>query len=128
VALYEKHPSFGALMIRQIYYATPSATFNDGIRDAAHQALAVVCEEIRQDRHDKQVRRINEKYTQRIEDLQAWGRAQERKIQELQDQNATQEAIITDLREQLGRTGQEVPEQEPILEVEEDPPECCSTI
>ena len=97
VALYEKHPSFGALVIRQTYYATSSATFNDGIQDAAHQALGAVCEEIRQDRHDKQVRRINEKSTQRIEDLQTWGRAQERKIQELQVLNATQEAIIIDL-------------------------------
>jgi uncharacterized coiled-coil protein SlyX len=97
-------------MICQSYHATPSATFNDEIQDAAHQALVVLCEEIRQDLHDKQVIRINENYTQRIEDLQAWDRAQERKIQELQDQNATQEAIIKVLREQLERTGQEVPE------------------
>jgi uncharacterized coiled-coil protein SlyX len=43
------------------------------------------------------------------------------KIQELQDQIATQEAIINELREQLEKTGQEVPEQEPMMEAEEDP-------
>jgi hypothetical protein len=31
------------------------------------------------------------------------------KIQELQDQNATQEAIIKELQEQLEKIGQEVP-------------------
>jgi hypothetical protein len=47
--------------------------------------------------HDKQIRRITEKYTQKVEDLQPWGRSQEMKIHELQDQNATQEAIIKEL-------------------------------
>jgi hypothetical protein len=42
------------------------------------------------------------------------------KIQELQDQNATEEAIIKELREQLEKTGQEVPKQEPMMEAEED--------
>jgi hypothetical protein len=45
------------------------------------------------------------------------------KIQELQDQIATQEAIINELREQFEKTGQEVPEQEPMMEAEEDPQE-----
>jgi hypothetical protein len=31
VALYEKHLSFGVLVIRNTYYAAPSASFNDGI-------------------------------------------------------------------------------------------------
>jgi DNA repair ATPase RecN len=110
VALYEKHLSFGVLVIHHTYYAAPSASFNEGIQDAAHQALAALCEEIRQERRDKQVRRIIEKYTQKLEDLQAWGRSQEMKIQELQDQNAIQEAIIKELREQLEKTGQEIPE------------------
>jgi hypothetical protein len=44
-------------------------------------------------------------------------------IQELQDQNATQEAIIKELWEQLEKTAQEVPEQEPMMEVEEVPQE-----
>jgi hypothetical protein len=39
VALYEKHSSFGVLVIHQSYHATLSATFNDEIQDAAHQAL-----------------------------------------------------------------------------------------
>jgi hypothetical protein len=42
-------------------------------------------------------------------------------IQELQDQNATQEAIIQELWEQLEKTAQEVSEQEPMMEAEEDP-------
>jgi hypothetical protein len=42
------------------------------------------------------------------------------KSQELQDQNATQEAIIKELREQLEKTGQEVPKQEPMMEAEEN--------
>jgi peptidoglycan hydrolase CwlO-like protein len=83
----------------------------------------VLCEEICQDRRDKQVRRITEKYIQKLEHLQAWGRSQEMMIQELQDQNATQEAIIKELWVQLEKTGQEVPKQEPMMEVEEDPQE-----
>jgi hypothetical protein len=43
------------------------------------------------------------------------------KIQELPDQNSTQEAIINELREQLEKTSQEVPKQEPMMEAEEDP-------
>jgi hypothetical protein len=80
-------------------------------------------EEIHQVRRDKQVNRITEKYTQKLEDLQACGRSQEMKIQELQDQNATQEAIIKELWEQLEKTSQEVPEQEPMMDAEEDPQE-----
>jgi nitrogenase subunit NifH len=45
------------------------------------------------------------------------------KIQKLQDQNATQEAIIKELQEQLQKIGKDVPEQEPMLEAEEDPHE-----
>jgi hypothetical protein len=81
VALYEKHLSFGVLVICHTYYATLSAMFNDEIQDDCN----------------KQDRRITEKYTQKLEDLQAWGRSQEMKIQELQDRNATQEAIIKEL-------------------------------
>jgi hypothetical protein len=121
VALYEKHLSFGVLVILHTYYAAPSASFNDGIWDVSHQALTTLCEEIHQDRNDKQVRRITEKCTQKLEDLQAWGRSQEMKIQELQDQNATQVAIIKELREQLEKIGQEVSEHEPMMEPEEDP-------
>jgi hypothetical protein len=45
------------------------------------------------------------------------------KIQELQDQNATQQAIIKELWEQLEKTAQEVPEQEPTMKAKEDPQE-----
>jgi hypothetical protein len=97
VLLYENHLSFGVLMIHQIYHATPSATFNDRIKYATHQALTALCEEIHQNLHDKQDRRKEDKYIHKIEDLQAWDRAHERKIQDLQALNATQEAIIKDL-------------------------------
>jgi hypothetical protein len=70
VAPYKKYLSFGVLMIRHTYYA-------------AHQAFAALCEEICQDHHDKEVRRVPKKYRQKIEDLQHWGRSQEMKIQEL---------------------------------------------
>jgi hypothetical protein len=123
VALYEKHLSFGVLVIWHTYYADLCASFNDGIRDGAHQALAVLCEEIHQDRRDKQVWRITEKYTQKLEDLQVWGRSQGINIQELQDQNVTQEAITKELWEQLEKTGQEIPKQDAMMEDEEDPPE-----
>jgi hypothetical protein len=59
----QKHLSFGVLMIRHTYYATTSDTFNDGIQDVAHQALATLCKKIRQDHRGKQVRRITKKYT-----------------------------------------------------------------
>jgi hypothetical protein len=89
VALYEKQLNFGVLVICHTYYTASSASFNDEIQDVAHQALVALREEIRQEHHDKQVRRITEKYTQKHEDFQDWGRSQEMKIQELQDQNAT---------------------------------------
>jgi predicted RNase H-like nuclease (RuvC/YqgF family) len=123
VALYEKHLSFGVLVIRHTYYAAPSASLNEGIQDAAHQAIMALCEEIRQECRDKKVRRITEKYTQKHEDLQAWGRSQEMKILELRDQNDTQEAIIKELWEQLEKTSKEISEQEPMMEVKEDPQE-----
>jgi hypothetical protein len=50
-------------VIRHTYYVASSASFNNEIQDTAHQALAALCEEIRQDCHDKQIRRITEKYT-----------------------------------------------------------------
>jgi hypothetical protein len=53
VALYDKHLSFCVLVIFHTYYAAPSASFNDRIRDAAHHDLTVLCKEIRQDRRDK---------------------------------------------------------------------------
>jgi hypothetical protein len=68
VALYKKHLSFGVLVIRHTYYAALSASFNDGIQDAAHEALIELREEIHQVRRDKQVNRITEKYTQKLED------------------------------------------------------------
>jgi hypothetical protein len=89
VDLYEKQLNFGVLVIRHTYYTASSVSFNDGIQDVGHQALVALREEIHQEHHDKQVRRITEKYTQKLEDLQDWGRSQEMKIQELQDQNAT---------------------------------------
>jgi hypothetical protein len=72
VALYDKHLSFGVLMIRHTYYANLSATFNDGIQDVARRALAALCKEICQDHRDKQVKRVTEKYTKKLEGLRAW--------------------------------------------------------
>jgi hypothetical protein len=66
VALYEKRLSFGVLVIHHTYYAALSASFNQGIQNAAHQALVALCEEIRQESREKQVGRITEKYTQKL--------------------------------------------------------------
>jgi hypothetical protein len=45
---------------------------------------------------------------QKIEDLQAWERVQEQKIQALQDLSFAQKGIIWSLREQLWKLGEDV--------------------
>jgi hypothetical protein len=45
---------------------------------------------------------------QKIEDLQAWERVQERKISALQDLSFTQKGIIRSLRGQLWKLGEDI--------------------
>jgi hypothetical protein len=57
-----------------------------------------------QELRDIDNQRLNEKekqYVQEIEDLQAWGRVQEQKIQSVQALSSAQKAIIQSLRGQL---------------------------
>jgi hypothetical protein len=103
VHLYEKQLRYGCHEIHHIYYATPRTTLNAGIQDAAYQTLSVLRKEIRQELLDKQINERVEKYIWRIEDFEDWDRIQERKIEDLQTLNATQEAIIRDQQGQLER-------------------------
>jgi hypothetical protein len=78
--LYEKELGYGVSVVQHTYYTAPHATLDAGAQDAAHQALIAFCQELR----DLDSQRLSEKdkaYMQKIEDLQAWERVQERKIQ-----------------------------------------------
>jgi hypothetical protein len=84
VMLYEKELSYGVRVIRHTYPVTPQATRDARVQDAAHQALIFFCQEL-QDLDNQRLYKMERKYVQKIEDLQAWERVQERKIQALQD-------------------------------------------
>jgi hypothetical protein len=74
--LYEKKLSYGVCVVRHTYYVAPQATLDAGVQDAAHQALIVFCQQLR----DLDSQRLSEKekaYMQKIEDLQAWESVQE---------------------------------------------------
>jgi hypothetical protein len=97
VMLYDKKLSYGVHVIRHMYHAAPQATLDTGVQDVAHQALTAFCQELQ----DIDNQRLNEKekqYVKEIEDLQAWGRVQERNIQSLQALSSAQKAIIRSLR------------------------------
>jgi hypothetical protein len=51
---------------------------------------------------------MEKKYVQKIEDLQAWERVRERKIQVLQDVRYAQKGINRSLRGQLWKIGEDV--------------------
>jgi hypothetical protein len=51
---------------------------------------------------------MEKKYVQEIEDLQAWERVQERKIQVLQDLRYAQKGINRSLQGQLWKIGEDV--------------------
>jgi hypothetical protein len=46
VMLYENELSYDVHVIRHTYHAAPQATLNDGVQDAAHQALIAFCQEL----------------------------------------------------------------------------------
>jgi uncharacterized coiled-coil protein SlyX len=58
---------------------------------------------------------MERKYVQKIEDLQAWERVQERKIQALQDLSFAQKGIIRSLRGQLRKIGEDVDDEQDDL-------------
>jgi hypothetical protein len=81
--VYEKELSYDVRVIRHMYYMAPQTTFDAGVQDATRWALIALCQEL----WDLDSQRLSEKekeYVQKIEDLQAWERVQERKIQALQ--------------------------------------------
>jgi hypothetical protein len=98
--------NYGVRVIRHTYHAAPQATL-----DAAHQALIAFCQELRD--HDNQ--HLNEKekgYVQKIEDLQAWERVQEWKIQALQALSFAQKGIIWSLWGRLQKHGEDVDDKQ----------------
>jgi hypothetical protein len=62
---------------------------------------------------------MERKYVQKIDDLQAWGRVQERKIQALQDLSFTQKGIIRSLRGQLRKIGEDVDDEQDDLTLDD---------
>jgi hypothetical protein len=93
--LYENELSYDVHVIRHMYHAAPQATLNDGVQDAAHQALIAFCQELWD--LDNQCLSEKEEYIQKIEDLQTWERVQEQKIQALQALSFAQKGIIRSL-------------------------------
>jgi hypothetical protein len=102
--LYEKHLSYGVHVVRHAFYAAPQATLDDGVQDAAHQALIALCQEL-WDLDSQRLSELEKKYVQKIEDLQAWERVKEQKIQALQALSFAQKGIIQSLRGQLQKIG-----------------------
>jgi hypothetical protein len=96
VMLYEKELSYGVCVVRHTFYAAPQTTLDAGVQDAAHQALTAFCHEL-QDLDNQRLSEKDKAYMQKIEDLQAWERVQERKIQALQALSFTQKGIIQSL-------------------------------
>jgi hypothetical protein len=84
VMLYEKELSYDVRVVQHTFYAAPQTTLDARVQDAAHQVLIAFCQELR-DLDNQKLSEMERKYVQKIEDLQAWERVQERKIQALQD-------------------------------------------
>jgi hypothetical protein len=84
VMLYEKQLSYGVRVFWQAYYTAPQTILAVGVQDAAYQALLALCQEL-WDLNSQRLSETKKKYVQKIEDLKAWKRVQERKIQALQD-------------------------------------------
>jgi hypothetical protein len=96
VMLYEKELSYDIRVVRHTFDAAPQTTLDVGVQEAAHQALIAFCQEVR-DLDNQWLSETDKNYVQKIEDLQAWERFQERKIQALRDMSFTQKGIIRSL-------------------------------
>jgi GTPase involved in cell partitioning and DNA repair len=117
VTLYEKQLSYGVHIVRHTYYAAPQATLDAGVQDAAYQALTTLCQEL-QDLDSQQLSEMEKVYVQKIDDLQAWERVQERKIQVLQALSSAQKAIQS-LRVQLRKIGEDVDDDQDDLALDD---------
>jgi hypothetical protein len=62
---------------------------------------------------------MERKYVQKIEDLQAWERVQEWKIQALQDLSFTQKGTIWSLWGQLWKIGEDVDDEQDDLTLDD---------
>jgi hypothetical protein len=107
VMMYEKEMSYGVHVVRHTFYAAPRTTLDARVQDAAHQALIAFCQEL-WDLDSQRLSETERKYVQKNEDLQAWERVQEQKIQALQDLSFAQKGIIWSLRGQLWKLGEDV--------------------
>jgi hypothetical protein len=94
--LYEKELSYDVHVVRHTFYAAPQTTLHAGVQDTAHETLIAFCQEL-QDLNSQWLSEMEKKYVKKIEDLQAWERVQERKIQALQDLSFSQKGIIRSL-------------------------------
>jgi hypothetical protein len=111
---YEKELSYGVHVIRHMYHAAPQASLDAGVQDAAHQALIAFCQEL-WDLNNQCLSEKEKKYVQKIEDLQAWERVHEQRIQALQDLSFTQKGIIRSLRGHLQKLGEHVDDDQDDL-------------
>jgi hypothetical protein len=116
--LYEKELSYDVHVVWHTFYGAPQTTLDARIQDATHQALIAFCQEL-WDLDNHQLSEMERMYVQKIEDLQAWQRAQEWKIQALQDLSFTQKGIIRSLRGQLWKIGEDVDDKQDDLTLDE---------
>jgi hypothetical protein len=112
--LYEKELSYSIRVARHTFYAAPKTTLDAGVQDPAHQALITFCQEL-WDLDNQWLSEMKRKYVQKTEDLQAWERVQERKIQALQDLSFAQKGIIQSLRGQLWKICEDVDDKQDNL-------------
>jgi hypothetical protein len=112
--LYEKEFSYGVHVVRHTFYAAPQTTLDAGVQDVAHQALIAFCQEL-QDLYNQWLSEMERKYVQKIEDLQAWERVHEWKIQALQDLSFAQKGIILSFRGRLRKIGEDVDDKQDDL-------------
>jgi hypothetical protein len=105
--LYEKELSYHIHVVWHTLYAAPHTTLDARVQDAAHQCLIAFSQEL-WDLDNQWLNEKDKKYEQKIEDLQAWERVHERKIQALQDLRFTQKGIIRSMRGQLWKLGEDV--------------------
>jgi hypothetical protein len=116
--LYKKELCYDVRVVQHTFYTAPQTTLDAGVQDAAHQALIAFCQELR-DLDNQRLSEMERKYVQKLEDLQAWERVQERKIQALQDLSITQKGIIWSLRGQLQKIGEDVDDKQDDLTLDD---------
>jgi hypothetical protein len=116
--LYEKELIYGIRVVRHMFYAAPQTTLDAGVQDVAHQALIALCQEL-WDLDNQWLSEMERKHVQKNQDLQAWERVQERKIQALQDLSFTQKGIVRSLWEHLCKIGEDVDDEQDDLTLDD---------